>query len=235
MGQEGTGNHKSSGMLIRDAIFGVNDGVVSMLALVAALNAAQMTSKVIIISAFAEAFSGALSMAVGTYISTKSQMEFLQHELRDESRSVVQRPRLERKHLLEIYRKKGFQGKELESIVDKIMSNPKVWKDVMQREELGFSPTFLQNPLHSGFVMFISFLVASMVPLLPYFFTTVHTFTFPISIFNGLLLLFIVGVGKTHFTGRHPLRSGIEMVIIGSITTALAYSIGTYLPLLFDL
>ena len=168
--KEAAGNHKSSGMLIRDAIFGVNDGIVSMLALIAGLSAALMTTKVIIISAFAEAFAGALSMAVGTYISTKSQMEFLQHELGDENRSVVQRPRLERKHLIEIYRKKGFQGKELESIVDKIMSNPKVWKDVMQREELGFSPAILQNPIHSGFVMFIAFLIASMVPLVPYFF-----------------------------------------------------------------
>ena len=234
MKQEAARNHNSSGMLIRDAIFGVNDGVVSMLALIAGLSAALMTTKVILISAFAEAFAGALSMAVGTYISTKSQMEFLQHELRNESRSVVQRPRLERKHLLEIYRKKGFQGKELERIVDKIMSNPKVWKDVMQREELGFSPTFLQNPIHSGLVMFVSFLVASMVPLLPYFFTSVHAFTFPISVFNGLLLLLIVGVAKTHFTGRHPLRSGIEMVVIGSITTALAYGIGIYLPLFFS-
>ena len=64
-----------------------------MLALIAGLSYALMTTKVIIISAFAEAFAGALSMAVG-YISTKSQMEFLQHELGDENRSVVQRPRL---------------------------------------------------------------------------------------------------------------------------------------------
>ena len=228
-------NHHPFGMLLKDAIFGVNDGIVSMLALIAGLSAAAMTNKVIIISAFAEAFAGALSMAVGTYISTKSQMEFLKHELRDEGVAIRKKPRLEKRHLIDIYRRKGFDGKELDRIVNKIMSNKQVWEDVMQREELGFSKGFLQSPVQGGAVMFVSFLIASMAPLLPYLFKTVGPVAFYSAVFNGLVLLFLVGIGKTHFTGRRPLRSGIEMVVVGGVATLLAYGVGTYLPRLFGL
>lgn len=226
-------NHHPLGMLLKDAIFGVNDGTVSMLALIAGLSAAAMSHQVIIISAFAEAFAGALSMAFGSYISTKSQMEFLKHELRGESLAVQRKPRLEKQHLVDIYKRKGFSGKELEKIVAQIMSNRGVWEDVMQREELGFSKTILQSPLQGGLVMFFSFLVASFIPLLPFLYTTIGHLAFSIALFNGIVLLFVVGVGKTSFTGRHPLRSGLEMVVVGGIATALAYGVGTYLPLLW--
>ena len=225
------GVHHPSGMLIRDAIFGVNDGIVSMLALIAGLSAALMTNKVIIISALAESFAGALSMAIGSYISTKSQVEFMTHELQDETRNIIKKPKMERAHLAEIYRNKGFRGKELEAIVNKIMSNKKVWGDVMQREELGFSASSMQNPVNGGIVMFFSFLIASVIPLWPFFFMGADHIAFLVALFNGSVLLFVVGIGKTYFTGRHPLRSGIEMVVVGGIATALAYAVGTYIPL----
>jgi VIT1/CCC1 family predicted Fe2+/Mn2+ transporter len=225
--------HNPLGMLLKDAVFGVNDGIVSMLALVAGLSAASMTRQVVVIAGFAEAFAGAISMAIGSYISTKSQVEFLKSELRSEDMALKKSPRVEKEHLRAIYAKRGLKGRELDCVVNAIISNKTVWKEVMQKEELGFSETILENPLKGAVVMFVAFTLASMVPLIPYLYATPGPLAFTFSLFNGFVVLFLVGVGKTYFTGKNKLASGLEMIVVGGIATALAYGIGTYLPLLF--
>lgn len=231
--KEKRNNHNPLGMLIKDAVFGVNDGIVSMLALVAGLSAASMTRQVVVISGFAEAFAGAISMAIGSYISTKSQVEFLRSELQSEDAALKKSPRVEKEHLRAIYQKRGLRGKELDCVVNAIISNKTVWQEVMEKEELGFSETILENPLRGALVMFIAFALASMVPLIPYLYSTTGPLALSFSLFNGFVVLFLVGVGKTYLTGKNKLMSGIEMVVIGGVATALAYGIGTYLPLLF--
>ena len=227
-------SHNPWGMLIKDAVFGVNDGIVSMLALVAGLSAASMTKQVVVISGFAEAFAGAISMAIGSYISTKSQVEFMKSELQTENTALKKTPGLEKEHLRLIYKKRGLHGKELDCVVNAIISNKSVWREVMQKEELGFSATILENPLRGALVMFVAFALASMVPLVPYLYSTPGPLAFSFSLFNGFVVLFLVGVGKTYFTGKNKLMSGVEMIVIGGIATALAYCIGAYLPLLFS-
>lgn len=223
------GLHHPSGMLLRDTVFGVNDGIVSTLALIAGLSAANMTSTVVIIAGLAESFAGAISMAIGSYISTKSKSEFMQHELRHEQSAIEKKPRQEREHLMAIYRARGITGKELETVVNTLISNKKVWGDVMQREELGFTSAILEDPWKGAAAMFFSFLFASLLPLLPFFYGMAGMFAFVSALFNGLLLLFLVGVGKTYFTRKNKVRSGVEMVIVGGIATALAYGVGYFI------
>jgi vacuolar iron transporter family protein len=219
----------NTGGFLKEAIFGINDGVVSMLALVASLTAASISNNIIIIAGLAEMFAGAISMGIGSYISTKSKMEFIQRQLQSEDRSIEKNPKTEKKHLIDIYKKKGFKGKELTNVVNKIMSNKKVWKDVMQREELGYSTKVLENPAQGGVVMFCAFLIASFIPLIPFFTQPISEIALLAGIFNGIILLFIVGLGKAHYTGRNKITSAFEMVFVGSIATVLAYGIGHYI------
>ena len=80
--------------------------------------------------------AGAISMSLGTYISTKSQIEFYKREVKREREDMERLPKLERSHVKEIYRGKGFSGAELEKIVDKLTSNKRIWLDVLVNEEL---------------------------------------------------------------------------------------------------
>ncbi len=223
---------KPAGFFLEPAIFGVNDGIVSILALIAGFIAATVETKLIIIGGLVEIFSGAISMAIGTYISTKSKLEFYENEIRQSQCNITTNPTLEKKHLIALYREKGFKGKELKHIVAKIMSNKKVWKQVVVQEELGLTEYRVSKPFIAGLVMFFSFVFASFIPLLPFFFHQ-GTPAFHISAFSGLLVLFFVGMARTYFTGKHPIRSGIEMVLIGGIATLIAYSIGTFVGNLF--
>ena len=105
--------HQPNGKYIRPLIFGFNDGTVSNLALVAGLSGAALSNHIVILGGFADMIAGAISMGLGNYIATKSQMEFYRHEYQREQEEIKTVPQLERKEIEALYRKKGFHGKPL--------------------------------------------------------------------------------------------------------------------------
>ncbi|MBI1972969.1 VIT1/CCC1 transporter family protein [Candidatus Woesearchaeota archaeon] len=217
--------HQVKGKYIRSLVFGFNDGTVSNLALVAGLSGAVLGNKVVILGGLADMIAGAISMGLGNYIATKSQIEFYRHEYQREKDEIRTVPNLERKEIEQIYRRKGFKGKELTMIVNKITSNKKRWLKVMMEEEIGVSKRSLENPVAVGVMTFFAFLIAAFIPVIPFFFMTT-TQALIIASAVCMSLLFIVGVIKTHYTGRQWLRSGLEMVIIGAIATVASYYLG---------
>ncbi|MBS3144378.1 VIT1/CCC1 transporter family protein [Candidatus Woesearchaeota archaeon] len=219
--------HPKGGKYIRSLIFGFNDGTVSNLALVAGLSGAMLGSKVVILGGLADMIAGAISMGLGNYIATKSQVEFYRHEYQREKEEIKTVPKLEKKEIEAIYRKKGFKGKELAMVVKRITSNKKRWLKVMMEEEIGVNKKNMENPSAVGWMTFGAFLLAAAIPVLPYFVLPVKEALILASV-TCMSLLFAVGVAKTHYTGRDWLRSGIEMVIIGAIATLASYYLGDF-------
>lgn len=219
-------NHPN-GKYIRSLIFGFNDGTVSNLALVAGLSGAMLGNKVVILGGLADMIAGAISMGLGNYIATKSQVEFYRHEYQREKEEIKTVPKLEIKEIEDIYRKKGFKGKELAMVVKRITSNKKRWINVMMEEEIGMTKKGIENPIAVGLMTFGAFLLAAAIPVLPFFVLPVKEALIFASV-TCMSLLFAVGVAKTHYTGRDWLRSGIEMVIIGAIATLASYYLGDF-------
>ncbi len=114
-------------------------------------------------------FAGAISMAAGTYLSTKSQKEFYESELAREKREMEELPEIEAQKIRDIYKEKGFGGKELELVVKRITFNKDIWLKVMMEEELGLHGRF-ENPVRSMLVMGLAFFVGALVPISSYLF-----------------------------------------------------------------
>ena len=220
--------HAPAGKFLRHAIFGMNDGIVSTLALLAGLIGAYMDKSVIIIAGMAEMFAGAISMSLGTYISTKSQTEFYKREIKRESEDLDKLPKIERSRVRDIYRKKGFEGKELDKIVDKLTSDRELWLDVLVSEELGLKKSKMENALIAGVVMFVAFVFGAFIPLSSFMFVPTE-FALKTAVVSSLAILFFAGAGKTHFTGRNWFKSGIEMVVVGAVATFAAFYIGSFI------
>lgn len=220
-------NHTPKGKYIRSIIFGFNDGTVSNLALVAGLSGAMLGNQVVILGGLADMIAGAISMGLGNYIATKSQVEFYRHEYQREKEEIITMPTLEKKEIEDIYRKKGFKGKELAMVVKRITSNKKRWLNVMMEEEIGMTKKGIENPIAVGFMTFGAFLLAAAIPVIPFFVLPVKQALVLASV-TCMSLLFAVGVAKTHYTGRDWLRSGIEMVIIGALATLASYYLGEF-------
>ncbi|GAB4313946.1 MAG: VIT1/CCC1 transporter family protein [Promethearchaeota archaeon] len=216
--------HKTGGELVKQLIFGANDDLVSTFALLAGLAGAALGPRVVLLTLLAEMFSGAVSMCLGEFISTKSRNEYFTNEIRKERAEMKLTPEVEREELRDIYRSYGFDGELLEAVVEKISTNEEVWLKAMLREELGIADVDLENPAKTALVMFFAFLLGALVPIAPYFRPVACSFAIAaVASFGGL---FFVGVARTFVTGRPKLRSGLEMLFVGAVAFASTYGVG---------
>jgi len=217
---------------VRDMIFGANDGLVSTLAFVAGVFGAITNPNIVLLSGIAELFAGTISMAAGSYQSSKSELEVLERESQRKKVKKGMTAEEEREELIKFYQKEGFKRGEAEAIVDRIADKKELSTQAGTLEELGLAPEELGSPVKAGILCGVSFGLAALVPILP--------FTFPISSWEALIAsiigtvvtLFGVGAMKTIFSRKSWIRSGLEMMVIGASAAAITYMIGTLFSLI---
>jgi predicted membrane protein (TIGR00267 family) len=212
-------------------IFGLNDGLVSTLAFVMGAYGAFMESRIVLISGFAELLAGTISMAVSSYQSTKSEVEVIEKESKD---NFLKKNKIknQKKDLIKFYQSKGFTESEAEAIIKKIQKDSNVIKG--QKEEikkLGLSSEKVKNPIRSGFLCGLSFGLAALVPIFAFALPIKSSEAVIISIFTSTIALFSAGVLKTIFSRKNWIRSGIEMMIIGIGAAIITFFIGNLFSL----
>jgi len=177
-------------------------------------------------------------MAVGNYLGTKSELEYIEAERRVEEWEVTHIPEEEAKEIRRIYQHKGFSGRLLDQIVSVITKNKKQWVDEMMIHELGLLPDTSTSPLKNAIATFISFAIAGLLPLLPFVlgfaFPLLAPSSFTMSIQATALSLFIIGSLRTRITKQSWLRSGLEMLAVGAIAASVAYFSGFLIKGLLD-
>lgn len=218
---------------IRDIVFGFGDGINTSLGIVAGVGGALITADVVILASLIGMFTGAKAMAVQNYLAVKSQREILESEIKREEFEIQNMPVEERNEIENIYRAKGFEGELLEKIVEKITSNKDVWLKTMLTEELGLNLDILGNPLKGAIVMFGSFLLGGILPILPYFAVKTgiisSTTAIGIAIIISVLSSFIVGALKARMAKKNLIKGGIEMAGLGTGIALVGYGIGAEL------
>lgn len=117
-------------------------------------------------------------------------------------------------------------------LVDIQSREPNRWVKAMMIDELGMMKDE-SNPLINGLVTFASFVIAGAVPLVVYLvglaFPISPKMAFPISIASSGLALFALGATKVLVTKLNPIRSGLEMLIVGGLAASVAYIVGALL------
>jgi len=225
--------HIKESNYIRDLVFGFGDGVNTSLGIVAGVGGAIIAADVVILAALIGMFTGAKAMAVQNYLAVKSQREILESEIKREEDEIEHVPEREREEIEDIYREKGFEGEELDKVVNKITSNKEVWLKTMLTEELGLNLEILGNPLKGALVMFGSFLFGGVLPILPYFAVKVgltsSTMAIIIAIMISVISSFIVGALKGRMAKKSWIKGGIEMAGLGTGIALVGYGIGAEL------
>lgn len=224
--------HTPLGRLVREIIFGANDGIVTTLGFVAGISGALADNRTILVATLVEMIAGGFSMFMGGYISSKAQRDFFESEIRRERWEIIHKPADERDEIRQLYRAKGFEGAELESIVAHITSDEELWLQVMLEEELGLFPENFDPPLRSGALVGISFAAGAVIPLLPYLFTA-GLAALVSSIVITAIALFGIGVAKTRLTNQGWLRSGLEMVVLAMLAAVVGYLVGRLAAVIF--
>ncbi|MBI2357319.1 MAG: VIT1/CCC1 transporter family protein [Deltaproteobacteria bacterium] len=210
---------------LRAAVFGINDGLVSNFSLVMGFAGAEARPEYILLAGVAGLLAGAFSMAAGDYISMSAQRELFEQQIAMEKQELEMSPKEEEEELSLIYQAKGIPEEEANLLAHRIIQNPKTAIDTLAREELGLDPSQLGSPWGAAASSFFAFILGASVPVLPYLVFSKNT-ALLMSASWSCLALFGVGALISIFTARGPLSSGLRMLGIGLLASAITFCVG---------
>jgi len=211
---------------VRDIILGVNDGLVSIFLLIAGVVGGGLGVTEVLLTGIAGALAGAVSMASGEYLATKSQHEVFQAEMALEKVHLAEHREYERAELREMFRELGVPEDRLDELVDIIDSSDEAMMGVMGALEFGVVDTEARSPYLAAVASGLLFLAGALPSVLPFFFVSEPVQGLVIAGFLAGIGLFAVGAFKTALTKRSAIVSGFENLAIGLVGGVISYLVG---------
>jgi vacuolar iron transporter family protein len=212
-----------TGGWMRPATFGVMDGLVSNLALVAGVVGGGATGPTVVIAGLAGLVAGACSMATGEFTSVSSQNELTQKEIAVERRELAIHPEEELAELTQMFQAKGVRPELAAEVARDLSADDEVAWRVHVREELGVDPDDLPSPWVAAISSFLAFAIGAVIPLLP--FVLGATSVLPALLVAGIALV-ATGALTARLTSRPLWFGGSRQLILGGLSAAVTYGIG---------
>jgi len=207
---------------LRAAVLGANDGLVATASLMIGVSAAN-ANKFLITAGIAGIVAGAMSMAVGEYVSVRSQNDIEESDRLLEIQHLAADPEAELLELVHIYMDRGLPA-ELAQTVAETMHQ----KDALAahlRDELGQHPHTKARPVQASVASALSFVAGGIIPFLGAFAPTAGAKAWSIVGF-ALVGLFVVGMVSARASGSALLKPTLRVVIGGAIGMAITAGIG---------
>ncbi|OGY26560.1 MAG: hypothetical protein A2Z24_00135 [Candidatus Woykebacteria bacterium RBG_16_44_10] len=225
--------HKTLGYVsLRDIILGGQDGLVNVLGLLLGIAVASGDLRIILAGGLAATFAESISMAAVAYTSMRAQQALYEGELARESREIEETPQEEKEELRDLYRQKGFSGRLLDEVVEKLTSDKNVWLDEMVKSELGLQPVETRKAVISSGVVGLAALVGSLIPMVPFFLLPLMQLSISQAIWWSLIIsaiaLFVLGAYKAQTSIGDWKKSGAEIAIIGTVSALVGYLVGLF-------
>jgi VIT1/CCC1 family predicted Fe2+/Mn2+ transporter len=214
---------------VRDVIFGANDGLVSILALVAGVYGAITESHPILIAGIAGAVAGAISMGAGSYLSAKSEKEVTEKESDRKGIKRKGKPGKEKENLVRFYQSRGFSRRDAEAVAERVARQAGDEESYTVGEEMGLTSEESWPPTKAALFTGLTFAVVSLIPILPFASMEVNSAVITAAV-ASIGCLFIVGASKAIFSRKSWVRSGVEMMAIGTLASVATYIIGLAIP-----
>jgi predicted membrane protein (TIGR00267 family) len=212
--------------LIADSALGISDGLITNLSFLTGFSGAISSIALIRLAGIAAMLAGSVSMFFGGLLATRSHIDLYHADSKREGYEIAHEPEEERRELTNFYLEKGLTEAEAETVVNRVTSNKEKWLEDMLIHELHLHKSELGNPYKKGVIIGFSFLVGSLMPLLPYLLLTLKEHPIVASLTTSLLFLFMVGAWKGRIVGKGIWRSGIEMLSVGVAGSLILYVIG---------
>ncbi|WP_050931093.1 VIT1/CCC1 transporter family protein [Aestuariivita boseongensis] len=211
--------------LLRDMIYGGIDGSVTTFAIVAGVAGAGLSPFIIVALGLANVLADGFSMAAGNYSATKSELDNARRLRKVEAAHIDRFPDGEREEVREILRQKGLEGTVLEDATNAITARRETWIDLMMEGEYGLSNVD-PHPLRAAWATFAAFMVAGLVPLLPFIFGMGEG-AFTISAVMTMVVFFAIGAAKSIWSLAPWWYSALETLVIGGAAAGMAFGVGT--------
>ncbi len=208
---------------LRDWVYGGIDGAVTTFAIVAGSVGADLSPTIILILGAANLFADGFSMAAANYTGSKSEIEDYARLKAVEEKHIAVAPDGEREEIRQIFRAKGYDGPDLETLVELVSSNKSIWIETMMQAEYGLSNT-ARSPMKAALYTFAAFVLFGSIPLLP-FVIPVPASAETATILT-ILAFFTIGSLRARWSQRHWFSCGLETSAIGTLAAGIAFAVG---------
>ena len=217
---------------LKEIVYGGNDGIVTTFAVVAGFAGAQASVAgslpvlTVLLFGFANLFSDGVSMALGNFLSNRSEQDVYKSERAKEEHEIVHNRDLERQESMQILIDRGFSEKQASDLLAIYMTNDAYWVEFMMNQELELANTQGDNLLLMSLATFFAFITFGFIPLIPYVFFH-GTSLFVMSSLTTAGALGLLGVLRWKVTGQNFFRSVLETLLLGGTAALVAYFVGT--------
>lgn len=224
------GRHRSvGGNALRAAVLGANDGLLSNLSLVMGVAGASLPTGSVLLTGVAGLLAGALSMALGEWLSVQSSRELYGRQIAVEAAELAAAPEEEGEELALIYEARGLPPDAARELAARLLSDRRTALDALSREELGIDPGELGgSPWEAAATSFFLFSVGAAIPVVG-FAVLPAGWAVPGSVAMSVVALFAIGAATTLMTGRGVLFSGARQVLFGLAAAAVTFGTGRLL------
>lgn len=211
----------------RDIILGVNDGLVSIFLLVVGVVGGGLDADQVLLTAVAGALAGAVSMAAGEYLATKSQDQVLEAELKLERVHIREHRQQELDQLTEMFGDMGLQAEDVDMVVEAFNRSDDAILNAMKALEFGFVESERRSPYRAMLASGGLFLVGAIPVVLPYLVLDDASAALIWATVLALAGLFVVGVVKARVARHNWFTSGLENMVIAGVGGVAAWWIGS--------
>lgn len=224
--------HKTgAGGLLRNLVYGFNDGLTANFGLVAGMLGAQgelnLSGHAVVVAGIAGMVADALSMGSSGYLAAKSEREVHEHEIAMEREEIRLMPDLEREELSLLYQAKGIPRDQAEGLARQVMADPERALQEKVREELKIGEPD-SSPMREAWITGTATGIGALIPVAPFLLTTGPQAIWT-SFTLSMLAHFGVGAARSVFTGRGIFRSGVDMFLVGFGVAAVGYVVGEWI------
>jgi vacuolar iron transporter family protein len=217
---------------IREFVFGIQDGLISTVGLLAGIQGATENTLVVIIAGLTSMFSGAISMAAGSYLSSGAQKEIFDKELREAEKLAEREPYMAAEGLLRALGEEGLSKEQSYRMVKVLSQERNVFMRTFQEKVFGLGSAEINRPLQAALVMGLSFIVGATIPILPYLISSGLQALYLSALLGGITL-FGVGAFKGKLAGKSLILSGLEFFLIAVAAAGAGYLIGLVVQYFF--
>jgi VIT1/CCC1 family predicted Fe2+/Mn2+ transporter len=218
-----------SGGLLRNVVYGFNDGLTANFGLAAGVIGATVAAQhhAVIVAGVAGIVANSLSMGSSGYLAAKSQHEVYLNEIAMERDEIALMPEVERDELALIYEMKGMQKEQAYALATEVMADPERMLVEQVQEELKISGD-PGSPMREAWITGVATAIGSFIPVAPFIFLDGASAIW-LSFALAMGSHFLVGAMRSVFTGRGVIRSGMDMFVVGLGVAAIGYYVGEWI------
>lgn len=208
---------------LRAGVLGANDGIVSTAAVVVGVAGATVDAGPIVLAGLAAAVGGAVSMALGEYVSVSSQRDSERAIVDAERRALVADPEGRVQALARRYEERGVAAATARRVAEDLFRADAL--DAQLREQHGLDQSDVASPWHAALASFLAFTLGAALPLVAILLPPAAA-RVPVAFAATLVALAVTGAVAAWIGGGPRLRAAARVVVGGALALGATYLVG---------